>query len=157
MRIAGYAIASMVGFSLGVGALGANFFQSDKLTHDGLKTMGEGLGIEVKQIGTDPGKEKYTFSMKTAKLNIPVGAEISPSTSYIWLTVNLGDNSPSKKHEELLKQNGLVQPTFFYITASGRLMAAQPIDNRGITPVILRRCLDKIVADVDKTTSVWQN
>jgi len=157
MRIAGYAVASAIGFSFGVGTLGANYFQSDKLTADNLKTMSEGLGIEVKQIVTDPGKEKYTLSMKTSKLNIPVGAEISPSTSYVWLTVNLGDNSSAKKHEELLKQNGIVQPTFFYITASGRLMAAHPIDNRAVTPAVLRRCLDKIVADVDKTSGVWQN
>lgn len=162
MRIAGYAIASAIGLSMGLGYQGVlappqQPNQSDKLTAESLKTMSEGLGIEVKVLNAEVGKEKYTLSMKTTSLNIPVGAEISPSGNYIWLTVNLGNNSSTKKHEELLKQNGVIQPAFFYITSSGRLMMAHPIDNRSISPVVLKRCLDKIVADVDKTNAIWKD
>jgi hypothetical protein len=30
------------------------------------------------------------------------------------------------------------------------------MDNRAITAPIMRRCLDKLVADVDKTAAIWQ-
>jgi hypothetical protein len=157
MRIAHYAIATAVGFSVGLGVHASSLHQSDKLTPATLKSMVEGLGFEVKTLNAEEGKEKYELPMKSANLSIPVALEISASTNYIWLTVNLGPNAPTKKHEDLLKSNGAIQPTFFYITSKGALMAAEALDNRGITPAILKRCLEKLVADVDKTSTIWQN
>lgn len=157
MRIAHYAFATAIGFSLGLGIVGKINLQAEKLTAESLKKMAEGLGFELKTLNTETGKEKYEIPVKTATLNIPVGAEISSSTNYIWLTVNLGPNSSAKKHEEMLKSNGSIQPCFFYVSSKGALLMAEPIDNRGITPAILKRCLDKLVADVDKTTAIWQN
>ncbi len=157
MRIAHYAVATAVGFSMGIGIVGYKVPQSDKLNSEGLKKMAEGLGFELKTINAEVGKEKYEIPVKSATLNIPVGAEVSASTNYIWLTVNLGANSGTKKHEEMLKSNGSIQPCFFYLSSKGALMMAEPIDNRGVTPAILKRCLDKLVADVDKTATIWQN
>lgn len=168
MQIANYAIALVVGISMGVGAVevssvqkengkSSDLLQGDKLTAPELKKMAEGLGYDVKDLNSEPGKEKYEVPTKTDKLNIPVSLEVSPSGNYVWLTVNLGNNAPTKKHEEMLKSNANTQPTFMYITAKGNVMAAHPIDSRQISPAILKRCLDKIVADVDKTTSIWQN
>ena len=157
MRIAHYAFATAIGFSLGLGIVGNINLQAEKLNAESLKKMAEGLGFELKTLNTETGKEKYEIPVKTATLNIPVGAEISSSTNYIWLTVNLGPNSSAKKHEEMLKSNGSIQPCFFYVSSKGALMMAEPIDNRGITPAILKRCLDKLVADVDKTSTIWQN
>lgn len=157
MRIAHYAVAAAIGFSFGLGIVGTINLQSEKLNAESLKKMAEGLGFELKTLNTEAGKEKYEIPVKTATLNIPVGAEISSSTNYIWLTVNLGPNSSAKKHEEMLKSNGVIQPCFFYVSSKGALLMAEPIDNRGITPAILKRCLDKLVADVDKTTAIWQN
>lgn len=127
------------------------------LDPNGLKAMVEGLGYEVKVMNTEPGKEKFEIPTKTANFNVPVAAEISPSKNYIWLTVNLGTNSPTKKHEQLLKENANIQPSFFYITSKGSLMMAQPLDNRELTPAIMKRCLDKIVNDVDKTSASWKD
>lgn len=157
MRIAHYAVATAIGFSLGLGFIGNKNIQTDKLNSESLKKMAEGLGFELKTINAEVGKEKYEIPVKTATLSVPVGAEVSSSTNYIWLTVNLGANSSTKKHEEMLKSNGSIQPCFFYITSKGALMMAEPIDNRSITPAILKRCLDKLVSDVEKTTTIWQN
>jgi hypothetical protein len=35
-------------------------------------------------------------------------------------------------------------------------MMAVAVENRGITAAILRRHIDKIVADVSKTSDIWQ-
>lgn len=164
MPIAKYVAGGAMGFALGIGFLGhapqleppQGQAGADKLTAASLKTMVDGLGYESKVLNADAGKEKYEISMKTDKLNIPVGAEVSPSGNYIWLTVFLGENKATKPHEELLKSNGSVQPTFFYITSKGNLMAAMAMDNRAITAPIMKRCLDKLVSDVDKTADVWQ-
>jgi len=132
---------------------------SDPLTRVQLKEMLNQLGYTVKDIVTTPGKEKYSIAHNQGGLDIPVGYEISPSNSYIWLTVNLGspkDSISAQFNLELLKQNAKIQPSFFYFTESGRLMMGLPIENRGVTNAILRKQSDKIVSDVSKTSVFWK-
>ncbi|MEQ1933291.1 MAG: hypothetical protein ABL962_05360, partial [Fimbriimonadaceae bacterium] len=103
--------------------------QDTQLTRPRLREMLVELGYEVTDIVKDEGKEKFSVKFTKNELNIPVGFEISPSNSYLWLTVNLGDapKDGNTKCLNLLKQNSKIQPTFFYVTDSGRLMAALPI------------------------------
>ena len=157
MKVLHGVAAAVIGFSFGAGYLGSGRLQNDKLNADSLKNIAEGLGYDVKVLSADAGKEKYEIALKTENLNIPVGLEISATTNYVWLTVNLGPNSAKKKHEELLKSNFNIQPCFFYITTKGTLMCATAIDNRGISAAILKRCLEKISSDVDKTSKIWQD
>ncbi|MBX3110739.1 MAG: hypothetical protein KF857_01915 [Fimbriimonadaceae bacterium] len=131
--------------------------QSPALDIAGLKTMVQGLGYETKDINKEPGKEKFEFVTKSANFNVPIGVEISPSKNYVWLTVFLGANSPTKKHEALLKENANIQPSFFYITSSGNLMMAEAMDNRGITAPIMKRCVEKLIKDVDRTSTSWKD
>ena len=72
--------------------------------------------------------------------------------------MNLGDapTSGNDKCLQLLKQNSKVQPTFFYITDSGRLMAALAVENRGVTNAILKTRAEAIADNVGKTKDVWQ-
>lgn len=128
----------------------------DKLDAASLKTMVEGLGYETKPLSEEAGKEKYEVKVTKGGFNIPVGAEISPSTNYIWLTVSLGDFKPGHKSEELLKQNAKIQPSFFYITSKNILMMAMPLDNRLVNATILKRNLEKITQDVSDSSSLWQ-
>lgn len=127
-----------------------------KLDAAGLKSAVEGLGYETKDIGTGPGKEKYEFKIEKGGLNIPVGAEVSPSKNYIWLTVNLGSDSGKLNYQELLKRNAKIQPSFFYLTSNGALMMAEAIDNRLVTSPIMRRVVDKLTTDVSDTKDLWQ-
>jgi len=127
-----------------------------KLDAAGLKAAIVGLGYETKDIGTGPGKEKYEFKIEKGDLNIPVGAEVSPSKNYIWLTVNLGTDSGKLNYQELLKRNAKIQPSFFYVTTNGSLMLAEAIDNRLVTSPIMRRVVDKLTADVVDTKDLWQ-
>ena len=134
------------------------FFQNPQIDRKQLREMLVQMGYEVTDIVKDAGKEKYSTTFVRDGLNIPVGYEISPSNSYIWLTVNLGEAPPeaSTKSYALLKQNAKVQPCFFYITESGRMMFAMAVENRGVTPVILRARSESISENVGKTKEVWQ-
>lgn len=134
------------------------FVQSQAIDRKQLRDMLVQLGYEVTDVVKDAGKEKYSAKFSNDGLDIPVGYEISPSGSYVWLTVNLGEapTTATQKSFDLLKQNAKVQPTFFYITESGRLMAALAVENRGITNAILKTRSETIAANVGKTKDVWQ-
>jgi len=158
-------IACFVSAAMGIAQLTANtsLAQSNgtqtvdgRLDAAGLKNAITGLGYELKDIGTGPGKEKYQFVIEKGDLSIPVGAELSTSKNYVWLTVNLGEEPGNLNYKELLKRNAKIQPSFFYITANNSLMVAEPIDNRLITAVVMRRVIDKLTADVVDTKDLWQ-
>lgn len=132
------------------------FAEPDQLDYPKLKTMISNLGYTVKEIGTEVGKEKAQIDIKTEAFNIPMGAEISPSRNYVWMTVNLGSNPSADQSKALLRQNASIQPSFFYLTKEDRLMLALPIDNRSITPDVMKRVIDKIAKDVASTSKDWQ-
>lgn len=130
--------------------------QSDgKVEASGLNAMINGLGYETRDIGMGKGKEKYEFKVEATGMTIPIAAELSPSKNYIWLTVKLSLNSDKLDHNELLKRNTSIQPSFFYIVNGNTLMLGHPIDNRLVSPTILRRVIDKIIKDVVDTRSLW--
>lgn len=135
------------------------FAGDEPLTNTTLQAMIEGLGYTTKNIATDPAKSSlWEFTVKTTAFNVPMSAEISPSGNYVWVTVNLG--AQPKENASLvglLKANSSIQPSFFYFTTkTENLKLAHPIDNRNISPAILKRVIDKVVKDVDSNASVWQ-
>ncbi len=132
------------------------FSQSDQLDYPKLKTMLTNLGYTTKDIGTEVGKEKAQIDIKTEAFNIPMGAEISPSKNYVWITVNLGANPTADQSKALLRQNATIQPSFFYLTKDEKLMLGHPIDNRSITPDVMKRIIDKLAKDVDSSAKDWQ-
>ena len=136
----------------------ANAQNCDVITRPQLKEKLEQMGFEVKTINDKVGEEKYSVSHPGSGFNVPVGYEISPSTNFIWLTTFLGkaDTTNAEKSLRMVRENANIQPSFFYITAKGNLMMGVGIENRGITNAILRRHIDKLVADVSKTSAIWQ-
>ncbi len=123
-----------------------------------IKTMLVQLGYVVKDIVTDPGKEKYSVTLINNGLDIPIGIEQSPSGRYIWLTANLGqaDSTQGHKYYALLKRNGVIQPSQFYITSSGRLMAGHAIENKGVTNFLVRERLESLANRVGESKALWQ-
>jgi hypothetical protein len=155
----GVRVLVLVALILGLGAIvGFAPSQDGQITRKQLREMLVQLGYEVADIVKDEGKEKYAVTFSKNELDIPVGFEISPSNAYIWLTVNLGDapKEGGSKTLSLLKQNSKIQPTFFYITDSGRLMAALAVENRGVTNAVLRVRAEAISDNVGKTKDIWQ-
>ena len=152
-----FGIMGVIALFLGI-LMSVGFLQNPQIDRKQLREMLVQLGYEVTDIVKDAGKEKYSVKFSRDSLDIPVGYEISPSNSYIWLTVNLGSapSESSTKNFALLKQNGKVQPCQFYITESGRLMMALPVENRGVTNQVLRARSETISEQVGKTKEIWQ-
>jgi len=125
--------------------------QTDKMEAPTLKAMLAEMGFSV----TNLSENKFTFVQQSTSLNIPIAAEISPSGNFVWLTVNLGPSRPTLNFEELLKQNGKIQPNFFYITSKNNLMMAMAMENRALNPTVVRRVVEKIIQDVQGTQPVW--
>lgn len=139
----------------------SGFKQSDDcnpVTSSQLRTMIVQLGYNVKDISSDPGKEKYELTITTGGLDIPIGVELSASTKFIWLTVNLSmaDSTDAAKNFSLLKQNSITQPAQFYISSKDRLMMGLPVENKGVTNFLLREKLELIATKVSDTKSFWQ-
>lgn len=129
----------------------------DKIELPKLKEMITGLGFEVKDIT----ESKFQFTIVKGDLNIPVAGEITPSKNYIWFTIllvqNVEENDANRaKAYKLLKQNGKVQPTQFYLTDKNNLMVALCAENRALTPAWLRSCIDRVTDAVVNTKDVWQ-
>lgn len=137
------------------GFAGAQGEEPVRLSADELKTMLTNMGHELKQIGKEPGKEKWEFAVKTPGFNVPVGAELSPSKQFIWLTVSLGPLSEKQDLKELMRLGGRVQPTQVYLSSKDTLMMAFPVDNRSVTPSVMKLRIDKLTDDVEKSASVW--
>jgi hypothetical protein len=153
MRILHYATIAAMGVAVGLQL--PQIPVADKLTAKTLKNMAAGLGYSVKDLNTTEGKEKFEITVKTKTLDVPVGLEISSSGNYVWLTAFLNENKATLKHEDLLRENFNIQPTFFYVTTKDNLFAAQAIDNRNISPAVFSRCVEKLVTDIEKTAKVW--
>ena len=133
-------------------------FQSgDQIDRKQLRDMLTQLGYEVKDLDTTAGKEKYSFSVEKAGLNIPVAAEISANNNYIWLTVFCKQGDPAgDKAVSLLKRNAEIQPSQFYLTKSSKLMVGLAIENHGVNNALLRQRAEKIVEDVANSKDDWQ-
>lgn len=126
------------------------------LTYPQLVAMLRGMGYEPKELSTDPAKPKSEVQTKTAKFNVPIAFEISPSGRFIWLTIKLGDSGVSGDTAiRILQRGASIQPTQFYLTSKNELMIAMPIDNRDVTPAYLRFVIEKLDADVDSTADLW--
>jgi hypothetical protein len=134
--------------------------EPDKMDSSQLKETLTELGYDTKVLNTEAGKEKFEFTEKTKDLTIPIGAEISPSKNYLWLTVNLGDKqfkdgNSYPKSGDLLRKNADIQPCFFYVTTKGHLMMGLALENRGLTNPWIRKCIEKLSADVSSTQALW--
>lgn len=130
-----------------------------KIDRKGLRSLLVTAGYTIKDLNTTEGQEKYELMITKDGLNIPVAIEITPSTNYIWFTVNLGP-APADgdlQHAKMLKQNGLIQPSQFYINSSGKLLIGLPVENKSVTIASLIRNLETISGKVAETKSVWMH
>jgi hypothetical protein len=122
----------------------------------GLKTMLAGLGHEVKE--TAPGI--YDISITAAGLKIPTRAFLSKSKTKLWLSVALlkkegVDKLTQDDLRKVLEKNVDVGPCHFMIEG-GMLKMKMALDNRGLTPVLLRSEIDYLAARVGDSKATWQ-
>jgi hypothetical protein len=152
----------VAGISLGAASTFTGLFglqaEGKQLESADLRKMVDNLGYTTKELG-DPAKGKFEFKITKDTLDVPVAAELSASKRFIWLTAFLGDTTKSSsintKALPLLQKNADIQPSMFYVTSKGNLMIGLCLENRDLTPAILRWRIDKIVGDVVSTEKVW--
>lgn len=129
-----------------------------ELTVAEVKAMVQNMGYETKVIDEKTGK--FEFVIVKDGTDYPIASEVSASKRYVWLTIFFGEFEKLSNFEQravkLLKKNFAVQPCQFYVTEKGSLMLGVAIDNRNVTPAILRRLVDKIVADASGAKDLWQ-
>jgi hypothetical protein len=151
-------ICSLVAF--GAALVSPFAVTQDRLDAAGLKGLVEGLGYELRPLNEQAGKEKWEFKVSQGGLDIPIGIELSASKNYIWLTVLVSPNVQvsSQKTEllwELLKENASIQPSQFYVSNKDSLMVAIAVENRAVTPAVMKRVIDKLSSDVASTKDLW--
>jgi len=127
-----------------------------KLDEPGLKNMLSGLGYEVKE----PGTGTYEVPMTASGLNIPTRVFLSKSKSKLWLSVALMTKDAVDKLtrddlQKILEANVDIGPCHFMIEG-GWLKMKMALDNRDITPAVMRLELDYIAARVGESKAVWQ-
>lgn len=127
-----------------------------KLDDAGLKTMLTGLGYEIKE----PGVGVYEAPITAAGLNIPTRIFLSKSKTKIWLSVALMQKEGVDKLtrddlQKILEKTVDVGPTHFMIE-NGWLKLKLAIDNRAVTPAVLRSEIDYLAARVGESKTVWQ-
>ena len=154
-----FVVCLVIAFGLALGSSNLLAQDCNQLTHADLRSITTQLGYTAKDITTTPGKEKFSITTTRNGLDIPIALEISPSKNYIWLTVNLGPAraDTSLRHAALLKQNAIVQPCQFYVSASGLTMLGLPLENKGITNAYLREKLELVSKNVGNTEYIWKN
>ena len=121
-----------------------------------LKTMLDGLGYEIK-----PLSKGFLVTSKVDTWSLYVQAVLSPDGTKLGLNANLGDVKdlsaiPAKKWLDLLVSNGQIDPSTFYVDRdTKKLYLHRVLDNRSITPVVLRSQLQNFTNDIIKTADLW--
>jgi hypothetical protein len=158
MRIKSLVAVTLLFFCI-VAFLGFSYEQScQPIDRKQLREMLVQLGYNVNDLVKDPGLEKFSIVLTRDGLDIPIAAEMSSNSRYIWLTVNLGAAKPenSLRNLSLLKQNAKAQPCQFYITDSGKLMMGLPVENHGLSNAVLRERIESIASRVSESKVMWQ-
>jgi len=127
-----------------------------KLDDAGLKGMLGNLGYEVKE----PGVSTFEVSITSQGLNIPTRVFLSKSKTKLWLSVALMTKDGVEKltredYRALLEKNVDVGPCHFMVEG-GWLKMKMALDNRSITPAVLRTELDYLSARIGESKAVWQ-
>lgn len=126
------------------------------LTDAGLKTLLDGLGYETQALN-----KGFLITFKQDTWSLYVQLVLSADGTKLGLNANLGkvdDLSavPAKKWLELLVANGKIDPSTFYVNEESKeLFLHRVVDNRGITPAILRVQIENFCNNIMDNADTW--
>jgi hypothetical protein len=136
--------------------------QATALTDETLLQMLRGMGYEPKVDTNNDGSKSYTIHFEREGWCYYFRISLSPDKSVLWISTSLGDVPPGQKirPEALLKilelnRSGLGKARFS-ISDRGTLFLSIPLDNRGVTPALIRDAVDELVANVKETQPYWK-
>jgi hypothetical protein len=125
-----------------------------------VKAMLQNMGYETKDLNTEAGKEKVEFMVNKGGYDVWMASEVSPSKRFVWLTSFLGDASKitgfDSRAPKILQKNFNIQPSQFYTTDKGNFYMAIAVDNRNVTPAVMKWRIEKLAEDVASSADLWK-
>jgi hypothetical protein len=123
------------------------------ITKFNLKPTLENMGFETKDLGAD----SYQITVNQGTI-VPMSVSLSKDESRIWLITFFGDkvlaNLSSDKLIKLLQSNWSTGVSFFVLNGN-KLEMLHPVENRNVTPVLLRKEIESQARSVANTESLW--
>ena len=119
--------------------------------------MLDGMGYEPK-----PLSKGFLIAVKRGTWTLNIQIVISSNSERIGMNANLGlvenpDSITAAQWKALLVSNGDIDPSAFYFDASlKKLYLHRVMDNRGMTPAILRAQIENFCANMMDTEELWK-
>jgi hypothetical protein len=126
------------------------------LVEDTLRKLLDGMGYEPK-----PLSKGFLVAIKRDTWTINIQLVISPNGEKIGMNSNLGavenpDAVTAAQWRALMIANGDIDPSAFYFDATQKkLYLHRSMDNRGITPAILRQQIENYCGNMVDTAKLW--
>ena len=130
---------------------------SQSLTDETLKTTLDGMGFEPKKLS-----KGYLLVIKQDNWPLNVQIVLSPDARKVGLNANLGkvdelSTVTASQWMELLVSNGDIDPSAFYFDKEQKkLYLHRSLDNRAVTPAVLRKEIDNFAANIRQTEKLWK-
>jgi hypothetical protein len=127
------------------------------LTDDGLRQMLDTMGYEPKALS-----KGYLIAVKDGTWTLNVQLVLSENKSKLGLNANAGivenpDAVTAAEWRALLISNGDIEPTIFYYDAEKKkLYIHRVLDNRGLTPAVLRKEIETFCGNIKSTADLWK-
>ena len=129
------------------------------LNQQSLGKMLTGIGYET-EVKSDG---HYTIVIERYNLHYRIATELSEDQTVLWMTTRLADlpehsRVPASVMEGLLEASHDYAPTFFYICREeGEIGAHRLLNNRGLTPAVIRESVDRFLSSIAATEPVWNS
>ncbi len=147
------AIALIMLITIGPKNLAGQSTSGITITKFNLKSTLENMGFETKDLGAD----SYQITLNQGTI-VPMSVSLSKDESRIWLITFFGDrvlaNLSSEKLIKLLQSNWSTGVSFFVLNGN-KLEMLHPVENRNVTPVLLRKEIESQARSVANTESLW--
>ena len=127
------------------------------LTESALGQMLEDMGYEPKKL-----KQGYLVAIKQDAWTYYVQLVLSPNREKIGLKATMGivddpTSIPAGQWLNLLSGNTDIAPSFFYFNKTNNtLYMHRIIDNRVVTPALIRQQVDAFCANIKDTSELWK-
>ncbi len=128
------------------------------LTDDDLAAMLDDMGYQAERQKLDTGEIVYWFDVTHEKVNYRVRACVCGRK--VWFTTFMAELAPGDKTQRqalqrLLEQNGVTVSKFEIWNGGKDLVLTRSLDNRAVTPKVLREELAGYMADVKDGKQAW--
>ncbi len=126
------------------------------LADESLRKMLDGMGYEPK-----PLSKGFLIAIKRDTWTMNIQLVISPNGEKIGMNSNLGmvenpDTVAAAQWKALIVANGDIDPSAFYFDATQKkLYLHRSLDNRGLTPAILRQQVENFCGNMVDTSALW--